>query len=240
MEVLNANKGEVGAIILEPFVGNSGFIRPTPEFLSALEDARMQHDLLIMFDEVMTGFRVGKDSAQGVLKFKPDLSMFGKVIGGGMPIGAYGGRADIMDMVAPAGPVYQAGTLSGNPVAVTAGLTTLSLCNEADYEDLHSKASTIAGELAALGKKHGHPIQTDAQGGMLGFVFSETLPQNFEQAAACDHKKFAKFFHAMLAEGVYLPPSGYEACFLSFAHTDADIDFFLAKADKCLASLASS
>jgi len=238
LELLDKHEGEIGSIILEPFVGNSGFIRPSPDFLKALEEAREKYSVLILFDEVMTGFRVGKDSAQGVLGFKPDLSMFGKVIGGGLPIGAYGGREEIMNMVAPAGPVYQAGTLSGNPVAVAAGLATLNLCKQADYESIHKIAENICSGLKNLAQKHGHAMQFDAQGGMFGMFFSDSLPNSFELAAQCDHDKFGRFFHLMLEEGVYLPPSGYEACFLSFSHGQAEVDYFLAAADKCLAKLA--
>ncbi len=237
LTLLSENKNEIGSIILEPYVGNSGFIRPTKEFLNALEEAREKYGVLILFDEVMTGFRVGKNSAQGELSFKPDLSMFGKVIGGGMPIGAYGGREEIMNMIAPAGPVYQAGTLSGNPVAVAAGLATLGICQTADYTKLNAVSQKIASSLENLASKHGHAAKCDAQGGMFGLFFSNELPKSFEQAAQCDHDKFAKFFHLMLNEGVYLPPSGYEACFLSFAHGDQEVELFLQATEKCLAML---
>ncbi len=237
LELVRDNADSVGSIILEPYVGNSGFIRPSKEFLNALEEAREKYGVLILFDEVMTGFRVGKNSAQGELGFTPDLTMFGKVIGGGLPIGAYGGRSEIMNMVAPAGPVYQAGTLSGNPVAVAAGLATLSICKEADYSKLHSISKNIATSLEKLATKHKHPVRCDAQGGMFGMFFSKELPTSFEQAAQCDHKKFARFFHLMLKEGVYLPPSGYEACFLSFSHGDKEVGLLLEAADKCFAKL---
>ena len=194
---------------------------------------------VLIFDEVMTGFRVGLSGVQGLKKVKPDLSTLGKVIGGGMPIGAYGGRADIMAKIAPSGPVYQAGTLSGNPVAVTCGIKTLELLRtKYDFTDLAKRTRRLTFGLKEAAIRHGVPLSVDCEGGMFGFMFASTLPSSFEEAAAADINQFKRFFRGMLQEGIYLAPSAFEAGFVSFAHSEADIDATLKAADFVFANLS--
>lgn len=223
---------EIGTIILEPFMGNSGFVRPHAEFLQTIRELSDRYECVIIFDEVMTGFRVAKGGAQEFLKFKPHLTTLGKVIGGGLPIGAYGGSDEIMSMIAPEGPVYQAGTLSGNPVAVAAGQATLDQVEKVDYQQFNQRSSQICQGLQKIADKVGIPFSTEAQGAMFGFFLSQELPKNFEQVKATDISMFNKLFHAFLEVGVYLPPSAYEACFLCIDHTDEVIDQTLKAAEK--------
>ena len=224
-KLLFENKGQVAAIIVEPIVGNSGFINPGKRFHQELRTLCDKYETLLIFDEVMTGFRVSKNCAQGYFDVRPDLTCFGKVIGGGMPLAAYGGRKDIMEKVAPAGPVYQAGTLSGNPVAVECGLKTLEILTRPNtFEGLESITKALVSGLAGAAEKCGVSMQTDSLGGMFGFYFSETPVKNFEQAKACNVDLFKRFFRGMLAEGIYLAPSAFEAGFVSCAHTNEDVE----------------
>jgi glutamate-1-semialdehyde 2,1-aminomutase len=215
----------VAAIFLEPVVGNSGYIAPTKEFLTGLRRLATQYGALLVFDEVMTGFRISYGGAQQYFGITPDLTTLGKVIGGGLPVGAYGGRKDIMALVAPSGPMYQAGTLSGNPLAMAAGIRTLQILQRpGSYEHLDRVTKRLVEGILAAGKEHGHDVTGGSISGMFGFFFHKGPVRNFEEAAQSDGKKFAKWHRLMLERGVYLAPSQYEAGFMSLAHTDADID----------------
>jgi glutamate-1-semialdehyde 2,1-aminomutase len=227
---------QIAAVILEPVVGNSGFIRPTPAFLQALQKLCKDNGTLLIFDEVMTGFRVAPGGAQQLFGVKPDLTTLGKVIGGGMPIGAYGGRKDVMAMVAPEGPVYQAGTLSGNPVAVACGLKTLEIIQRPGvFAALSERTRQLANGLAGLAKEAGIPFRSDSEGGMFGFFFSDAPVHSLEDAKKTDITRFNKFFHGMLEEGVYLAPSAFEASFVSTEHSEDDIRQTLAAAKRVFA-----
>ena len=229
---------EIACALIEPVAGNMNFVAADPCFLSDLANCCRAHGTLLIFDEVMSGFRVASGGAQELYGIEADLTTLGKVIGGGMPLAAYGGRRDLMQQIAPSGPVYQAGTLSGNPVAVAAGLKTLKLTEEPGFYDRLERLSAqwIEGLIAAAAK-HGHALSGDWRGGMFGFFFSEKRPLNLQQVQATDDGKFRKFFHSMLAGGIYLAPSVFEAGFISSAHTSEDIDRALAVADKALSSL---
>lgn len=236
-----AHKGEIAGIILEPVVGNSGFIVPDQAFVQGLRDIATREGSLLCFDEVMTGFRVHKHCAQGHFGVTPDLTTMGKVIGGGMPVGAYGGSKEIMRTVAPAGPMYQAGTLSGNPLAMVAGIKTLEILDRPGaYEKLAALSARLVDGLVAAGKEAGVPMCGGYVGGMWGFFFAEGPVRCFEDAAArADTKLFARFHRAMLAEGVYLAPSQFEAGFVGLKHTDADVDHTVAAARRVLKALVS-
>lgn len=224
-ELMKRHGDDVAGIFVEPIAGNMGFVRPEDGFLEGLRELCDAHGSLLVFDEVMTGFRVAWGGYQVLTGINPDLTCLGKVIGGGMPVAAYGGRKEMMQRVSPLGPVYQAGTLSGNPVGMACGLATLEICRqEGFYSALEEKTMRLAGGLADAAGKAGVPVQTGGVGGMLGFAFSERPVRNFADAQACDHEGFARFFNAMLDRGVWLPPSSYEAMFVSAAHSDADID----------------
>lgn len=230
--------GEIAAVIVEPVAGNMNLIAPKPEFLQTLRALCTQHGAVLIFDEVMTGFRVGPKCAQGLFGITPDLTTLGKVIGGGMPVGAFGGRRDIMQCIAPLGPVYQAGTLSGNPVAVAAGLTTLKLVQTAGFYDKLAAATTsLVNGLTEAAKAHGVVFSAQSVGGMFGLYFSATPPQSYAEVMQCDKEKFNRFFHAMLDEGVYLAPSAFEAGFVSAAHSADDIAKTVAAADRVFAKL---
>ncbi len=230
---------EIAAVIVEPVAGNMGFVPPEPGFLERLRELTSDHGALLIFDEVMTGFRVAWGGYQRVCNIRPDLTCLGKVIGGGMPVAAYAGPSRLMDRVSPVGPVYQAGTLSGNPVGMAAGLATLEICRaEGFYERLGALTARLAEGLAACGREAGVPISAGSLGGMFGFSFSAEPVRNFAEARACDHALFGRFFHAMLDRGVWLAPSGYEAGFVSAAHTEADIDAVLAAARAALGEVA--
>jgi glutamate-1-semialdehyde 2,1-aminomutase len=219
---------EIACVIVEPIVGNAGFIPPATGFLELLRRVTREHGALLVFDEVMTGFRVAPGGAQERFGIEPDLTTLGKVIGGGLPVGAYGGRRELMEQVAPAGPVYQAGTLSGNPVAMAAGLAQLrAIAEQRPHADLERRALRLVEGLLGHAREFGVPMWGEAAGGLWGFHLTEGPVRNFEDARRADAALFARFFRACLARGVYLPPSPYEACFLSLAHTDADIDFTL-------------
>ncbi len=222
---------EIACIIVEPFAGNMNLVKPTPEFMSAMRRLCDASGALLIFDEVMTGFRVDLGGAQKLLGIRPDLTTLGKVIGGGMPVGAFGGRADIMDKLAPLGPVYQAGTLSGNPVAVAAGLATLKAVSEPGfYAQLAASTQRLVAGLSTAAKDAGVTFSADSVGGMFGLYFAAKPPASFAEVMQCDKEKFNRFFHAMLDHGVYLAPSAFEAGFVSAAHTDADIDATIAAA----------
>lgn len=237
-KILEDNKDEVAAVILEPVVGNSGFIKPTKEFLQGLRELTNEHGALLVFDEVMTGFRVAYGGAQEYFGVTPDVTTMGKVIGGGLPVGAYGGRKDIMQQVAPAGPMYQAGTLSGNPLAMRAGIETLKKLSEPGvYDELERKAQKLVDGILAAGKKHGHAITGGVAGGMFGWFFTEGPVANFQDATKADPAKFGKWHRMMLERGVYLAPSMYEAGFMSMKHTDEDIEKTIAIADEVLSQL---
>jgi len=223
---------DIACIIVEPVAGNMNCIPPVPGFLETLRKVCDKYQSVLIFDEVMTGFRVGLQGAQGHYHINPDLTTLGKVIGGGMPVGAFGGKSEIMEHLAPLGPVYQAGTLSGNPVAMAAGLKTLELISVAGfYETLTAKTERLMAGLTAAANAAGIPFTTNQVGGMFGLFFSEDQHiTSFAQVMKCDQDRFKRFFHAMLAQGVYLAPSAFEAGFVSMAHTDADLDATVAKA----------
>jgi len=236
--ILEANTDEFAAIILEPVVGNSGFIKPSKEFLVGLRELADEHGALLVFDEVMTGFRVSYGGAQEYFGVTPDVTTMGKVIGGGLPVGAYGGRKDIMEQVAPAGPMYQAGTLSGNPLAMIAGIETLKKLNqEGVYEELERKSQKLVDGITGAAKKHGHGMCGGVAGGMFGWFFTEGPVLNFQDATKADPEKFGKWHRMMLERGVYLAPSMYEAGFMSVVHTDEDIENTIAIADEVLSKL---
>jgi glutamate-1-semialdehyde 2,1-aminomutase len=237
-EVFQVNKDQIAAVILEPIVGNAGFIRPVDGFLQTLRELCTAAGTLLIFDEVMTGFRVAMGGVQGLTGIKPDLTTLGKVIGGGMPIGAYGGRRDVMSLIAPVGPVYQAGTLSGNPVAVAVGLKTLELIGRPGaFAQLSARTKRFTKDLKGLAAKRKIPFIADCEGGMFGFFFHAGPVTSLEQARQADVERFKKFFHGMLRRGVYLAPSAFEAGFVSLAHTDADIDRTLECADETFKEL---
>ena len=212
---------EVAAVIVEPVVGNANCIPPRPGYLQHLRELCTRHGALLIFDEVMTGFRVALGGAQAVYDVTPDLSTFGKIIGGGMPVGAYGGRADLMRQIAPAGPIYQAGTLSGNPVAMAAGLAMLELVQAPGfYETLDARTAALCAGLEAAAREAGVPFTTNRVGSMFGLFFTDARVETYAQATACDIGAFNRFFHAMRERGVYLAPSAFEAGFLSMAHDE--------------------
>jgi len=229
---------DVAAVILEPVVGNSGFIKPTKEFLVGLRELTTKYGALLVFDEVMTGFRVSYGGAQKYFGVTPDVTTMGKVIGGGLPVGAYGGRKDIMQMVAPAGPMYQAGTLSGNPLAMTAGIETLKkLSAPGAYEHLDRVTTKLIDGILAAAKEAGHAVCGGNVPGMFGFFFTEGPVTCFADAAKSDTEKFAKWHRMMLERGVYLAPSQYEAGFTSLKHTDEEIEYAIAMAKEVFAEL---
>jgi glutamate-1-semialdehyde 2,1-aminomutase len=238
--VMERDGSDIAAILVEPFAGNMGFIRPHEGFLEGLRDLATKHGSLLVFDEVMTGFRVAHGGAQEITGIKPDVTCLGKVIGGGMPVGAYGGSAEVMSQVSPSGSVYQAGTLSGNPVAMTAGIETLKIIGEDPdfYTNLHAKSEKLVRGILDAAIDAGVPLRGDYQGGMLGVFFHVGEVSNFETAQACHHGAFNAFFHGLLNRGVYPPPSSYEAMFLSAAHTDDDIDLIISAAREALVEAA--
>jgi glutamate-1-semialdehyde 2,1-aminomutase len=219
-------KGDtIAAVIVEPVAGNMNLVKPTAAFLTAMRDLCTHYGAILIFDEVMTGFRVGLRGAQGLYGITPDMTTLGKVIGGGLPVGAFGGRRDIMQCIAPLGPVYQAGTLSGNPIAVAAGLKTLELIQAPGFfERLAASTARLVDRLQAVARVNGIGFSAQSVGGMFGVYFRPTPPQSYAQVMQCDKAAFNHFFHALLAEGVYFAPSAYEAGFVSQAHADAQID----------------
>lgn len=232
------NPGAIAGVILEPVVGNSGFITPDAGFLEGLREITKENDALLVFDEVMTGFRISYGGAQQKFGVTPDLTTLGKVIGGGLPVGAYGGRQDIMSMVAPAGPMYQAGTLSGNPLAMTAGIKTLELLQRpGTYEHLETVTHKLINGLLDIAKEAGHAVSGGNISGMFGMFFSGETVHNYDGAKKSDLGKFSRYHRGMLEQGVYLAPSQFEAGFTSLAHTDEDIDQTLAAAKIVLNNL---
>lgn len=238
--LFEVNQSQIAALILEPVVGNANFILPTQEFLTGLRQLCDEHQALLIFDEVMTGFRVALGGAQALYNIKPDLTTLGKVIGGGMPVGAFGGRRDIMEKLAPLGPVYQAGTLSGNPVAMTAGLATLNLITRPGFHDeLAKKTQQVMQGLQSAANKAGIPFTTHHLPGMFGLYFTDKKEiTNFTDVMSCDVARFKQFFHGMLQQGIYLAPSAFEAGFISIAHGDTEIAATIAAAEKVFATLA--
>ncbi|HEY2381056.1 MAG TPA: glutamate-1-semialdehyde 2,1-aminomutase [Terriglobia bacterium] len=234
---LTARKNEIACVIVEPIVGNMGCVPPRGGYLKTLRDITQQLGIVLIFDEVMTGFRVALGGAQEVYGIAPDLTTMGKVIGGGLPVGAYGGRADIMDKVAPAGPIYQAGTLSGNPLAVAAGLATLRrLKKENPYPGLELLGARLEKGLLDAASKAGVSVQVNRAGSMFTVFFTDKEVFDFGSARTCDTNRFNRFFHSMLEQGVYWPPSQFEAAFISAAHTEQDVDLTVAAAAKAFAA----
>lgn len=232
------NPGQIAGVILEPVVGNAGFIPPDPGFLAGLRELTHEHGALLVFDEVMTGFRIAYGGAQEKFGIIPDLTTLGKIIGGGLPVGAYGGRRDILSMVAPAGPMYQAGTLSGNPLAMTAGIKTLELLRQPGaYESLDQVTKKLLDGLLQIAKETGHAVQGGQISSMFGLFFTADPVHNYEDAKKSDLDKFGRFHRGMLEQGVYLAPSQFEAGFTSLAHTDADIDQTLEAAQVVMSNL---
>jgi len=230
---------DIACVIVEPIAGNMNMIRPEPGFLETLREQCTAAGAVLILDEVMTGFRVAKGGAQSLFSIQPDLTTLGKIVGGGMPAAAFGGRADIMASIAPDGPVYQAGTLSGNPVAMAAGLATLELIDQPGFYDaLAQRTTQLVEGVARAASDTGVPLATEHAGGMFGFIFTDGGPvSSFAQVAAADVERFKTFFHGMLAEGVYLAPSAFEAGFVSAAHGDAEIEQTISAARKVMASL---
>ena len=230
---------DIACLIIEPVAGNMNCIPPKAGFLQGVCELCDQYGAVFIIDEVMTGFRVALGGAQSYYGVKPDLTTLGKIIGGGMPVGAFGGKKEIMEFIAPTGPVYQAGTLSGNPIAMAAGLACLTELSKAGNEEkLAAQTKTLAEGLKALADKHGVPFTVQYVGGMFGLFFTEQQEiTDFQSVMKCDAAKFNRFFHLMLEQGVYLAPSAFEAGFMSLAHTDADIQATLAAADRAFAQL---
>ncbi len=224
-EIFNQHPDQIAAIIVEPVAGNMGLILPEPNFLSGLKKITKTNDALLIFDEVMTGYRVAYGGAQTKFDIQPDLTCLGKVIGGGLPVGAYAGRKEIMSQLAPLGSVYQAGTLSGNPLAMTAGLTTIGLIEQDDiYDRLETLTQALTQGLRDSAKRAGMPVEVNQIGSMFNLFFSETPVKNYEQAKATQHQHYTLFFQSMLDQGIYLPPSPFETWFMSLAHTDQHIE----------------
>jgi glutamate-1-semialdehyde 2,1-aminomutase len=238
-KVFARHGGDIACVIVEPVAGNMNCVPPRPGFLETLREACYAHGAVLIFDEVMTGFRVALDGAQGLYGIRPDLTTLGKVIGGGMPVGAFGGRRDIMEKLAPLGPVYQAGTLSGNPVAMAAGLRTLELVAEPGFfERLAEKTLALTEGLKARAAQAGIPFAANAAGGMFGLFFTgQASVGSFAEVMACDAERFKRFFHGMLEEGVYLAPSAFEAGFVSAAHDNGVIEETLGAAERVFARL---
>jgi glutamate-1-semialdehyde 2,1-aminomutase len=238
-ETFEADGDAIAGIIVEPIAGNMNLVLPGAGFLEGLRTLCDRFGAVLIFDEVMTGFRVHARGAQGLYGITPDLTTLGKVIGGGMPVGAFGGRRAIMECIAPLGPVYQAGTLSGNPVAVAAGLATLALTEAPGfYTRLTATTRALTDGLTAVAKRHGVPMVAQAVGGMFGIYFAPSIPGSLPDVMACDKERFNRFFHAMLDAGFYFAPSAYEAGFVSAAHGEREIDATLAAADRVLAAIA--
>jgi glutamate-1-semialdehyde 2,1-aminomutase len=230
----------IATVIVEPVGGNMGVVPPAPGFLAGLREISERAGALLIFDEVMTGFRVAHGGAQALYGIRPDLTCFGKIIGGGLPVGAYGGRREIMQMVAPAGPVYQAGTLSGNPLAMTAGIATLKLLDEpGQYQELERKSARLAEGIAEAAHRGGVPIYQTRVGSMFCTFFTSRPVSDYASARTSDTRAFARFFQAMLAGGVYLAPSQFEAGFMSLAHSDGDIAATIEAAHAAMRAISS-
>ena len=238
-ETFAAIGDEIACVIVEPVAGNMNCIPPLPGFLEGLREVCDEHGAVLIFDEVMTGFRVARGGAQELYGVAPDLTALGKVIGGGMPVGAFGGRREIMEHISPLGPVYQAGTLSGNPIAMTAGLKTLELISAPGfYEQLEQRTAQLCDGMAERARAAGVPLSTNRAGAMFGLFFTEGQVTNYAEATACNQAQFNAFFHGMLARGVYLAPSAFEAGFVSAAHGDTEIEATLAAAAETFQQIA--
>jgi glutamate-1-semialdehyde 2,1-aminomutase len=235
--LINQHTDQIAAIIVEPIAGNIGVVPPRDGFLGGLRDLCTRRGILLIFDEVISGFRAGPGGAQQLFGVRPDLTCLGKIIGGGLPVGAYGGRADLMQLVAPAGPVYQAGTLSGNPLAMTAGLWSLSELSPKLYRHLARLGSQLAAGLADAARAAGVPLQVNAFGSLVTPFFTDSPVRDFESAMRADAQRYGRFFREMLARGVYPPPSQYEAWFLSSAHTERDVERTIKAARAAMKSL---
>jgi glutamate-1-semialdehyde 2,1-aminomutase len=229
---------EVAAVIVEPVVGNAGFIPPDPEFLPGLRRLTERGGALLVFDEVMTGFRIAYGGARERFGVVPDLTTLGKVIGGGLPVGAYGGRRALMEAIAPNGPVYQAGTLSGNPLAMAAGIATLTALTPELHDQIALRTTALMRGLVESAARHQVPFTADAAGSMWGFFFRAEPVRNFSDAKTADAKRFRRFFHAALERGVYLAPSPFEAAFMSAAHSEADVALALERLDAAMRAAA--
>jgi len=236
--LIGEQAASIAAIIVEPIAGNIGVVPPADGFLAGLRERCTRHGILLIFDEVISGFRASAGGAQAVFDVRPDLTCLGKIIGGGLPVGAYGGRAAIMDMIAPVGPVYQAGTLSGNPVAMTAGLWALKRLVPKLYKDLASRGSLLAAGLAAAARDAGVAVQVNAFGSILTPFFTAAPVRDYQSALAANTTAYATFFRGMLKRGVYPPPSQFEAWFLSAAHTDAHVKKTIAAARAAMKDVA--
>ena len=239
-EAFELHGADIACVMIEAIAGNMNFVRAAVPFMRRLRELTSRHGALLVFDEVMTGFRVGLDSAQGLYArlipgFAPDMSVFGKVIGGGMPLAAFGGKREVMEQLAPLGPVYQAGTLSGNPVATACGLATLrEIAKPGFFDALAARTRSLVEGLASTAREAGIPLCVDCEGGMFGFFFAGSLPQNYGAVMATDKERFNRFFHGMLDRGVYLAPALYEAGFVSAAHGEAEIAATVAAAREAL------
>lgn len=238
--ILEKQQGKIAAVIVEPIAGNMGVVPPADGFLAGLRTLCYDHDALLIFDEVMTGFRVHKGGAQELYGIRPDLTTFGKIIGGGLPVGAYGGSEELMSMVAPQGPVYQAGTLSGNPLAMAAGAATLALLDDKKYDLLEELGSRLEEGLLHAASEFHIPVTVQRVGSMLTLFFREGAVRNYDDARKADHNRFATFFHSLLAQGIHLPPSGYEAWFISTAHSNKVIDHTIDAALVAMELIASN
>jgi glutamate-1-semialdehyde 2,1-aminomutase len=238
--VCHSQGGSIGAVIVEPIAGNMGLVPPSDGFLSGLRDLCSRHGILLIFDEVISGFRASAGGAQAIFGIQPDLTCLGKIIGGGLPVGAYGGRADIMDMVAPAGAVYQAGTLSGNPIAMTAGIWALEHLSPKLYKELARRGSILAAGLADAARAARVPLQVNAFGSLLTPFFSAAPVRDYASALNSNTSAYATFFRGMLTRGVYPPPSQFEAWFLSAAHSDRDVKKTIAAARGAMKDVARS
>ncbi|MCM3704459.1 MULTISPECIES: glutamate-1-semialdehyde 2,1-aminomutase [Cytobacillus] len=228
---------DIAGVIVEPVAGNMGVVPPQPGFLEGLREITEQNGSLLIFDEVMTGFRVGYNCAQGYFGVKPDITCLGKVIGGGLPVGAYGGKAEIMKQIAPSGPIYQAGTLSGNPLAMTAGFETLSQLTPDSYKEFERKADRLEEGLKAAAEKYDIPHTINRAGSMIGIFFTNEDVTNYEKAKTSNLEFFAEYYREMANQGVFLPPSQFEGLFLSTAHTDEDIEKTISAAEKAFSKL---
>ena len=238
--VLDQHGAGIACLIVEPVAGNMGVVAPKPGWLQAVRDVTKKHGVVLILDEVMTGFRVAAGGAQALYDVTPDLSCFGKIIGGGLPVGAYGGRADLMDRIAPSGPVYQAGTLSGNPLAMRAGIETLDiLAAPGTYERLETISARLAAGLTAAASDAGIPAVVNRVGSMLTGFFTAGPVVDYQTAATSDTKRYARFFHAMLSRGVYLAPSQFEAAFVSTSHDEAQVDRTIVAAREAMTEVAS-
>ncbi|MGO2341725.1 glutamate-1-semialdehyde 2,1-aminomutase [Vibrio litoralis] len=238
--LFEANSEQIACIIVEPVAGNMNCIPPVEGFLEGLREICDEHKALLIFDEVMTGFRVAQGGAQDYYDIKPDLTTLGKIIGGGMPVGAFGGRKDVMQYIAPTGPVYQAGTLSGNPIAMAAGLACLKeLQGEENEARLAKRTKQLTKGLKKAAEKHGIPFTVNRVGGMFGFFFTEQKHITcYEDVTKCDTERFKRFFHLMLEHGIYLAPSAFEASFMSLAHSSREIEATIEAAERCFAVMA--